>query len=239
MASRNAASLRARASDSSTILRTRVAIDAGFDKSIPSHSSQRRSGAAIALLRDGGRVYAILIGCATPDFIRRITLTTAPCPWYPSASTWTLAREVGRADERSRQKFRSVRVRVLIVDDSVVMRMIVERVLRQAGLDVGEVLYAANGVEGLAALEETAASDEPLDLVLCDVQMPVMDGLDFLLEKQRRNLAPGVPVLMITAEGSDPQVLEAIAAGAQGYISKPFTMEQMLSRLASLLPCAA
>jgi two-component system chemotaxis response regulator CheY len=130
-------------------------------------------------------------------------------------------------------------VKVLIVDDSVVMRMIVERVLRQAGLDVEEVFYAANGVEGLAALEKTAASDEPLDLVLCDVQMPVMNGLDFLLEKQRRNLAPGVPVVMITAEGSDPQVLAAIAAGAQGYISKPFTMQQMQRSVASLLPRAA
>ena len=130
-------------------------------------------------------------------------------------------------------------MKVLIVDDSVVMRMIVERVLRQSGLDVGEVLYAANGVEGLAALEKTEASGKPLDLVLCDVQMPVMNGLDFLREKQRRNLAPEVPVVMITAEGGDPQVLAAVAAGAQGYISKPFTMQQMQSSIASLLPRAA
>jgi two-component system, chemotaxis family, chemotaxis protein CheY len=130
-------------------------------------------------------------------------------------------------------------VKVLIVDDSVVMRMIVERVLRQAGLILGEVLYAANGIEGLAALEKTAASDTPLDLILCDVQMPVMNGLDFLREKKRRNLAPGVPVVMITAESSDPHVLEAISAGAQGYISKPFTMLQMQSSVASLLPHAA
>jgi two-component system chemotaxis response regulator CheY len=134
---------------------------------------------------------------------------------------------------------RRVRVKVLIVDDSVVMRMIVERVLRQAGVDLGEVLYAGNGMEGLAALERGTASGAPLNLILCDVQMPVMGGLDFLLEKKRRNLAPGVPVLMITAEGSDPQVLAAIAAGAQGYISKPFTLEQIQRSVASLLPCAA
>lgn len=130
-------------------------------------------------------------------------------------------------------------MKVLIVDDSVVMRIIVERVLRQAGVDVGEVLYAGNGAEGLAALERIDASGAPFGLILCDVQMPVMNGLDFLLEKQRRNLAPGVPVVMITAEGSDPEVLQAIAAGAQGYISKPFTMLQMQQSIASLLPYAA
>jgi two-component system, chemotaxis family, chemotaxis protein CheY len=132
-----------------------------------------------------------------------------------------------------------MRVRVLIVDDSVVMRMIIERVLRQAGLDVAEVLHAANGVEGLAALVKAAAAGAPPDVILCDVQMPVMDGLDFLLEKQCRNLAPGVPVMMITAEGSNQQVLRAIAAGAQGYIAKPFTVEQMQRSLTSLLPRAA
>jgi two-component system, chemotaxis family, chemotaxis protein CheY len=127
-------------------------------------------------------------------------------------------------------------MRVLIVDDSVVMRIIVERVLRQAGLGVTEVLHAANGVEGLDVLEETQYLGVAPDLILCDVQMPVMDGLGFLLEKQRRNLTPGVPVMMITAEGSNPQVLRAIAAGAQGYIAKPFTMQQMQASILSLLP---
>ena len=126
-------------------------------------------------------------------------------------------------------------MRVLIVDDSVVMRMIVERALRHAGLDLFEVLQAANGVEGLAALETAGASGAPLDLILSDVHMPVMDGLEFLLEKQRRNLAPGVPVVMITADSDDTHVSQAIAAGAQGFISKPFTIQQMQTRVAALL----
>jgi len=130
-------------------------------------------------------------------------------------------------------------VRILIVDDSVVMRMIVERALRQAGLDLDEIMQAANGAEGLAVLEQAAASGAPLDLILSDMHMPVMDGLEFLLEKQRRNLAPGVPVVMITADANDAHILQAIAAGAQGYISKPFTMEQIQSRVASLLLTAA
>jgi two-component system chemotaxis response regulator CheY len=126
-------------------------------------------------------------------------------------------------------------MRVLIVDDSLVMRKIVEGALRHSGIELTEVVQAANGVEALAALEQAAAQGQPLDLILCDVHMPVMDGLGFLIEKPRRNLAPGVPVVMITADGTDPHLLRAIAAGAQGYISKPFTLEQMQTSIAPLL----
>jgi two-component system chemotaxis response regulator CheY len=124
-------------------------------------------------------------------------------------------------------------VRVLIVDDSAVMRKIVERALRQAGLDLGEVLVAGDGAAGLAALEGCAAGGG-LDLILSDLHMPVMDGLEFLAERRRRGLAPGVPVLMITGDGCDPRVAEAIAAGADGYISKPFTAAQVQERIALL-----
>src|ERR1700675_2199600 len=67
------------------------------------------------------------------------------------------------------------RPRVLIVDDSSVMRKIVERSLRQAGLDLGEVVEAGNGIEALAAVREGA-----FDLILSDINMPAMDGLEFL-----------------------------------------------------------
>jgi len=126
-------------------------------------------------------------------------------------------------------------VRVLIVDDSVVMRRILEQALRHSSLGLREVLQAANGVEGLAALERATAEGDPLDLVLCDLHMPVLDGLGFLLEKQRRKLAPNVPVLMITAESGDPEMLEAMKAGAQGQLSKTFTLDEMERSVASVL----
>jgi two-component system chemotaxis response regulator CheY len=126
-------------------------------------------------------------------------------------------------------------MRVLIVDDSLVMRRIVEAALRHSGLELTAVLQAANGFEALTALEQAAAQYQPLDLILCDVHMPILDGLGFLLEKPRRNLAPGVPIVMITADSTDPHLLRAIAAGAQGYISKPFTIEQMKSSILPLL----
>jgi two-component system chemotaxis response regulator CheY len=124
---------------------------------------------------------------------------------------------------------------VLIVDDSSVMRRIVESALRHADIDVTEVVHAANGLEGLTALETVAARGESVGLILCDVHMPGMDGIGFLIESARRNLALGVPVVMITADASDPLLLRAVAAGAQGYISKPFTLEQIRARVASLL----
>jgi CheY-like chemotaxis protein len=126
-------------------------------------------------------------------------------------------------------------VRVLIIDDSLVMRGILESALRHTVLDLAEVLHAANGMEGLAALEKSTVEDRPLDLILCDVHMPVMDGLDFQMEKKRRNLAPGVPLVMITADDSDLQALHAMAAGAQRIITKPFTLHHIQACLASLL----
>jgi two-component system chemotaxis response regulator CheY len=119
------------------------------------------------------------------------------------------------------------------------MRKIVEAALRHAGLDVDAVLQACNGLEGLTELERAAARGQSFDLILCDVHMPIMDGLGFLKERPRRNLAPGVPVVMITADAADPHLLLAIAAGAQGYIAKPFTLEQMHTQVASLMPSAA
>jgi len=129
-------------------------------------------------------------------------------------------------------------MRVLIIDDSAVIRKIIEGALRQADLHVDTVLHAGNGLEGLAVLEAAKAAGAAIDLILSDVHMPIMDGLAFLLERKQRNLAPDVPVVMITADGTDPSVARALAAGAQGYISKPFTLAEIQRRVTSLLAVA-
>lgn len=126
-------------------------------------------------------------------------------------------------------------MRALIIDDSAVMRKVVERALQQSGIDLTEVLQASNGEEALEALRADAASPEKLRLIVSDINMPVMDGLQFLEARREQNLAPGVPVVMITTEGSEPFVLRAIAAGAKGYICKPFTPEQVKARVVPLL----
>lgn len=129
-------------------------------------------------------------------------------------------------------------MRALIVDDSAVMRKVVERALRQSGLELAEVVQASNGEEALQVLRADAGKAASIGLILSDINMPVMDGLQFLETRRDENLAPGVPVVMITTEGSEPFVLRAIAAGAQGYICKPFTADQVKIRVLPLLQAA-
>ena len=123
--------------------------------------------------------------------------------------------------------------RTLIVDDSSVMRKIVERSLRQAGLDPLVVHEAGSGTEGLDVLRA-----QSVDLILSDINMPSMDGLEFLRQLRAQNLAPGVPVVMITTESSEEHVKQAIQAGARGYIRKPFTAEQVKERVLPLVNAA-
>src|SRR5580765_1682332 len=105
------------------------------------------------------------------------------------------------------------KLKVLIVDDSSVMRKIVERALRQAGLDLTEVLEASNGAEALTEVKKGT-----LDMILSDINMPVMDGLEFLRNLGSIECAKGVPVVMITTEGSEARVVEALSAGAKAYL---------------------
>ena len=121
-------------------------------------------------------------------------------------------------------------IRVLIVDDSAVMRKIVEQCLRQAGLELKEVVEAGNGIEGLAAVQQGS-----MDLILSDINMPAMDGLEFLEGLRSLDNAKGTPVVMITTEGSESRVVEALSAGARGYIRKPFTADQVRERVSPLL----
>ena len=122
------------------------------------------------------------------------------------------------------------KINVLIVDDSSVMRKIVERSLRQAGLELEKVQEAGNGAEGLAAL-----SNGGVELVLCDINMPVMDGIEFLRQIPSVPAAKGVPVVMITTEGSESHVVQALSIGARGYIRKPFTPKQVKEHVLPLL----
>jgi two-component system, chemotaxis family, chemotaxis protein CheY len=121
-------------------------------------------------------------------------------------------------------------IRALIVDDSSVMRKIVERSLRQAGVNLTQVLEAGNGAEALGVLQESK-----VDLILCDINMPVMDGLEFVKQLAGVENGKGVPVVMITTEGSETHVVQALSAGARGYIRKPFTPDQVKEHVIPVL----
>jgi two-component system, chemotaxis family, chemotaxis protein CheY len=133
---------------------------------------------------------------------------------------------MSRAEDWEMKEFRA-----LIVDDSSVMRKIIERSLRQAGLESLIVLEAGTGIEGLEVLKSRR-----VDLILSDINMPSMDGLEFVRQLREMQLAAEVPVVMITTESSEEHVKQAIQAGASGYIRKPFTADQVKQRVLPLLP---
>ena len=121
-------------------------------------------------------------------------------------------------------------ITALIVDDSSVMRKIVERSLRQAGIEFTSVLEAGNGSDALEILRE-----KPVDLVLSDINMPVMDGLKFVEKLQELPQAKGIPVVMITTEASESHVVKALSCGARGYIRKPFTPDEVKEHVLPVL----
>lgn len=118
---------------------------------------------------------------------------------------------------------------VLIVDDSAAIRKILMRVLRQTDMPLGEVYEAGDGLEALATLK-----DRKIGLILSDINMPNMDGLQFLSQLRANAEYRNVPVLMITTEGSQNKVLEAVNLGAVGYVRKPFTAEQIKEKLSGI-----
>jgi len=121
-------------------------------------------------------------------------------------------------------------VDILIVDDSSAIRKIIQRVLVQAEVPIGKVMEAGDGIEALAALKENKAG-----LILCDINMPRMDGLQLLSEIKANAEYRHIPVLMVTTEGAQAKVLEAVNLGAVGYVRKPFTADQIKEKLVGLI----
>ena len=120
--------------------------------------------------------------------------------------------------------------KVLIIDDSAVMRKIIQRNIQQSGLIVDSFIEAGDGKEGL----EKAANND-VDLILCDWNMPNMTGIEFVKAMRGSGQKASVPIVMVTTEGSDAKMEEAKSSGANGYLTKPFTPEQLKSKLGSFL----
>ena len=119
---------------------------------------------------------------------------------------------------------------VLIVDDSAAIRKILQRVLRQTDLPIGEIKEAGDGTEAVEILK-----DRTFGLILSDINMPQMDGLQLLARIKEMEHLRNVPVIMITTEGGQGKVMEAVQLGATGYVRKPFTADQIKEKLAGLL----
>ena len=120
--------------------------------------------------------------------------------------------------------------RVLIADDSPVMRSFVRRVIELSGFELSECFEASNGEEAMAILRS-----EWVDAILTDINMPKMDGLQLLAALKASAAWSGIPVVMITTEGGEAKVSEAVKLGATGYVRKPFTADQIKEKLTGVV----
>jgi len=119
---------------------------------------------------------------------------------------------------------------VLIVDDSSAVRKILTRVLAKTSLAIGTVHEAADGREALDVLKQNT-----VQLIFSDINMPNMDGIQFLSAMRQLPGYKSTPVVMVTTEGSQTKVMEALNLGALGYVKKPFTAEQIEAKLNAVL----
>jgi two-component system, chemotaxis family, chemotaxis protein CheY len=115
---------------------------------------------------------------------------------------------------------------VVIVDDSAAIRKILRRVLLQTEIAIGEIHEAGDGQDAVRILK-----DNPVNLILSDINMPNMDGIELLRTIKNNSEWAHLPVLMITTEGGQAKVMEALQLGAAGYVRKPFTADQLKEKI--------
>jgi two-component system, chemotaxis family, chemotaxis protein CheY len=118
--------------------------------------------------------------------------------------------------------------RALVVDDSLTMREMVSQALRDCSF---EPVAAANGQEGLDALD-----GRPIDLIISDVNMPVMGGLSFIREARAREAYAFVPILVLTTESDIGMKEQGKHAGATGWMVKPFNPDMLRRVIAKVVP---
>ena len=120
--------------------------------------------------------------------------------------------------------------RVLIVDDSPAMRSVIRRVLEMSGLPVDGCLEARHGAEALRIMLRN-----PIDVVLTDINMPVMDGEQFLSRIRKHDPFARIPVLVVSTDASHRRMQRMFELGASGYLSKPFFPETLRTEIERVL----
>ncbi len=119
---------------------------------------------------------------------------------------------------------------ILIVDDSAIVRAVIGKTLRLAGVDVGRIFEAANGREGLDCIAK-----EWVDLVFADINMPVMNGMEMIDDLAGRGVLRELPVVMVSTERSVTRIEELKTKGVRAYLRKPFTPELIRDVVEKLL----
>jgi two-component system chemotaxis response regulator CheY len=119
---------------------------------------------------------------------------------------------------------------ILVVDDSATVRAVIRKTLELAGVDLGEFLEAENGKEGLEVLRKSW-----VDLVFCDINMPVMNGEEMIRAMREDEELRSIPVVVVSTEASATRIEALHKLGVQDYIKKPFTPEMLRNVVKTLL----
>ncbi len=119
---------------------------------------------------------------------------------------------------------------LMIVDDSATMRKIIMRTIRMSGLEMDSTEEAGNGKEALEKL-----SSSPVDIILCDINMPEMNGMELVKKVRELSNCNDTKIIMVSTESSQELIDELMAGGANGYITKPFTPEKFQDKLSPFM----
>ena len=119
---------------------------------------------------------------------------------------------------------------VMIVDDSPAMRAFVRRILDMSGLEIGRCLEAGDGLEALRL-----ARQDRVNVILSDINMPVMDGEEFVRQLNADPELRDIPVVVVSTDRSETRVQKMLALGARGYVTKPFLPEALRQELERVL----
>lgn len=121
---------------------------------------------------------------------------------------------------------------ILMVDDSKVLRHMVTKILTKNGYRVTE---AKNGHDAFTALRKAKATQERIDLILLDVMMPEMGGVEFLEKRVTKDSTKDIPIIMLTTQGNRQVVVKCIKLGVKNYVLKPFKHDHLISAVEKVL----
>jgi len=124
--------------------------------------------------------------------------------------------------------------KILVVDDSATLRASVNYTLKSAGF---ETINAVNGADGLEKLTEAHKHGDQIGMIISDINMPVMTGIDLLRSLRKLPQYKFTPIVLVTTESQAEKKKEGKAAGATGWIVKPFEPEQLLAVVTKVLRC--
>lgn len=121
-------------------------------------------------------------------------------------------------------------VNILIVDDSMIVRKVIQRAIELSGADIGEIHQAVNGQDALDQL-----SEKKIDIMFADINMPVMDGIEMVEQMAKRGLVQNIPVVIVSTDRSEVRMQQLKAHGVREYLNKPFTPEAIRDILTTCL----